>query len=420
MKAAPALLLLLTSCFPDDPILEEIPFVSIAVGVTAHTCALASDGSAYCWGNNRFAQLGGAAGIPELENQSYPLAVVSELAFEAVTAGGFHSCAIALGGRAYCWGLNSDGQLGTGSNQGPHTCLSSSACANIPVAVSGDLEFTEITAGWEHTCALTQIGDVYCWGANARGQLGNGMAGPDAFSPTPVPVLSNLEFVAVSAGDWQTCALAADGQAHCWGYNNRAQVGPAASDTCLGEDGSPFPCSTTPVPAAEAVSFAAIATGRDHTCGVAIDGATYCWGYGDSGRLGVVPESVVDPCPTTSSQNCSMQPVLVSGNLTFVSLTAGANHTCGLTAEEQAFCWGRHGLGQLGDCSSREFSAEPQPVCREHRFTIVEAGGDTSCGLSMDGAAYCWGGNSSGQLGSGFNGVGVAEPVKVGQLRRGN
>ena len=101
MRAAPALFLLLTSCFPDDPVLEEIPFASIAVGVLAHSCALASDGSAYCWGNNRFAQLGGTAGTPALENQSQPLAVVSELAFEAVTAGGFHSCAIVLGGRAW-------------------------------------------------------------------------------------------------------------------------------------------------------------------------------------------------------------------------------------------------------------------------------------------------------------------------------
>lgn len=197
---------------------------------------------------------------------------------------------------------------------------------------------------------------MYCWGANSSGQLGSGRSGSNASDPTPIAV-DGLKFVTVSAGQSHTCALTEDGQAYCWGENRMAQVGPLGADTCLREDATPFSCSAAPVPAADGLRFATIGAAVWHTCGLTTDGAAYCWGHGDSGRLGVEPDSVADDCPLSNSANCSLSAVRVSGGLTFVSLTVGGNHACGLTEEGQTYCWGSHLLGQLGDCSLRLYSS---------------------------------------------------------------
>jgi alpha-tubulin suppressor-like RCC1 family protein len=182
-----ALLIALASCgTPVIPVEEEVPFATISAGHSSHICALATDGSAYCWGNNSSGQLGSGPSAP-LFAQALPVSVVSGLAFAAVSAGGSHTCALDRSGRAYCWGWNRDGQLGIGSLQGPESC-GLYACASAPEVVSGDLEFASISAGTFHTCALGQTGDVYCWGANDDGQLGSGPTGPDASHPTPTRV----------------------------------------------------------------------------------------------------------------------------------------------------------------------------------------------------------------------------------------
>ncbi len=326
-------------------------------------------------------------------------------------------CALDTDGRAYCWGTNTDGRLGTGSGEGPETC-STGSCASAPVAVSGDLEFTEISVGSMYACALSQTGDVYCWGRNVNGELGTGVSGVDAFSSTPVRVLSSLKFVTLSAGERHTCALSENGAAYCWGWNIWGQVGPSAVDTCIQVNGSPFACSTTPVLAAEGFAFVAIAASNWHTCGLATDRATYCWGAGHDGRFALEPDSAAEVCPYPGQvyRYCSSHPVRVSGGLSFALLTAGGAHTCGLTEDGQAYCWGGNVVAQLGDCSLRRNTAVPQPVCGGLRFTLLEAGGGHTCGIATDGAAYCWGRHDVGQLGTGrWLGTVVNAPLKVDQ-----
>lgn len=392
-------LLILSSCDQATaPVPEGVAFAQISAG-GSHTCALAADGSAYCWGDNRFAQLGGGPDRP-LVNRFRPVPVASDLPFEAMRSGGLHSCALDAGGRAYCWGRNALGQLGAGTDQALEVCTTT-PCASSPVAVADDLEFAAISAGRDHTCGLSRNGAIYCWGANHAGQLGIGVAGPDAFSPTPVRVRSDRAFMAVSAGERHTCALAEDGSAHCWGENRWAQAGPAAGEVCPVND-LVLPCTPTPAPTAEGLEFRAIAAGGQHTCALANDGGTYCWGYGGSGQLGVAPASAAQPCPSrTDSRSCSPDPVQVSGTLSFASITAGGSHNCGLLKDGRAYCWGGHLIGQLGDCSVRKLSAVPQPVCKGHRYVRLDAGSSHTCGIATDGAMYCWGRNDEGQMGSG-------------------
>src|SRR5690606_11881882 len=126
-----------------------------------HTCAVDTDGVAYCWGNNEYGQLGeGSAEV----RRTKPVAVVGDLRFNTVIAGGYHTCGVATTGPSYCWGKNAVGQLGD---------VTTDNCSRA-VPVSGDHRFIALAAGESDTCGLLGSGQVYCWGLNLRGQLGNG------------------------------------------------------------------------------------------------------------------------------------------------------------------------------------------------------------------------------------------------------
>ena len=204
------------------PVVTSRKFAAIDAGGN-HTCALTSTGVAYCWGLNDRGQLGDGT----TTTRSAPVAVTGGHIFESIASGGFeadfghgHTCAVA-DGTAYCWGDNERGQLGIGSgglgseDLTPHP---------TPMAISGFF-FNAITAGLgRHTCGLTNSGAAYCWGENTYGALGNGS---QLDSPTPLPVSGGLTFVQLIAGGFigHTCARTDSGAAYCWGENERGQVG---------------------------------------------------------------------------------------------------------------------------------------------------------------------------------------------------
>lgn len=183
-------------------------FVQIATGGN-HRCGLSVTGEAYCWGTGGQGRLGTGSD----EGTATPRAVVGGLTFAALDAGDGHACGIvAGGGTVQCWGLNADGQLGTGGLVN----------SNQPVAVAGGVDFTFLTLGGDHSCGLTADGTAYCWGDNRYGQLGNGTR---TDHPTPTPVSGGLHFATLSAGRLHTCGLTPHGQAYCWGFNQRSQLG---------------------------------------------------------------------------------------------------------------------------------------------------------------------------------------------------
>ena len=143
-----------------DSVWYDGVFASIQAG-TSHTCALTPAGAALCWGGNESGQLG----IGSTTTALVPQFVSGSLLFAGVSPGGLsHTCAVTTTGDGYCWGLNDDGQLGTGT-------LVAHA---VPVPVTGGLTFTAVTTGFFHSCGLTDEGRVYCWGRNFNGQLGDG------------------------------------------------------------------------------------------------------------------------------------------------------------------------------------------------------------------------------------------------------
>jgi alpha-tubulin suppressor-like RCC1 family protein len=332
-----------------------------------HTCGLTTAGDAYCWGYNASGQLGTGTATSQ---EPAPMPVTGSHTFQAVSAGESHTCGLTTAGDAYCWGDNSYGQLGTGTvtSQEP-----------TPLPVTGGHTFQSVSVGYIHTCGLTTAGDAYCWGNNYHGQLGTGSTTPwPSEEPTPLPVTSGHTFQSVSEGYNHTCGLTTAGDAYCWGRNDVGQLG--IGTATLQEP--------TPLPVTGGHPFQAVSAGSSHTCGVTTAGDAYCWGYNLYGQVGSGWWTWSEPAPLP-----------VTGGHPFQAVSAGGNHTCGVTTAGDAYCWGFNGAGELGMGTATLLEPTPLPVTGSHTFRAVSAGGHHTCGLTTAGDAYCWGDNSAGQLG---------------------
>jgi len=342
----------------------------------SHTCALTARGQAYCWGENSDGKLGD--GTTTSSGVNGPQAVIGGLRFASISAGQDHTCALTTTGRAYCWGANSDGKLGDGTL--------TDSLENGPQAVIGGRNFSSISAGDEFTCAVTARGQAYCWGDNYEGILGDG-TGTSSGVKGPQAVIGGLNFSSISAGDDHVCALTARGQAYCWGANNNGELGDGTT-TGSGVNG--------PQAVIGNQRFASLNVSRDwasnFTCGLTANGKAYCWGANGNGELG-------DGTLTDSLEN---GPQAVIGGLRFASINPGADHTCAITARGQAYCWGANSDGKLGDGTTTSSEVNgPQAVIGGLRFTSIRGGGTHTCALTARGQAYCWGENGNGQLGDG-------------------
>jgi alpha-tubulin suppressor-like RCC1 family protein len=346
-----------------------------------HTCGITSLDRYACWGSNASGKLGNGT----LFLSATPSFVVDlTITPMAVSAGGNFSCALDVTGSAHCWGSNSSGQLGFGvAGGGPFV---------TPVAVASPVPFTAITTGDRHACALTAVGDAYCWGGGVWGQLGVGppatQCGPELCETRPRKI-DNFTFTTIAAGRQHTCGIVTGGQAYCWGANVSGTVG----------DGTQTEFYESPVAVAGGHTFKGISGADDHTCAITTGGAAYCWGVNNDGQIG------------NDSDFSTRVPAVVLGGLVFESVTTGGTHSCAVTPIGEAYCWGRNFEGELGN-GLRENSGIPVAVSTQVRFASLSAGSTHNCGMSTTGEAYCWGWNLAGQLGVG-NGRDRLVPASV-------
>lgn len=297
------------------------------------------------------------------------------LAFAALGAGYDHTCAVTTAGVLYCWGGNNAGQLGNGGT----------TRSAYPSPVSGGLLGASVGTGFSRSCVLTATGAPWCWGDTSLTNIimGSGPNVPAQVSGAPV-------LVTLTGGGMHACGLTAAGVAYCWGSNYWGQLGDPTTS------GANAPRAVT-----GGLTFLALAAGGSHTCGIAADSTAWCWGYNGMGGLG------------DSSTSAAGAPVKVRSNLHFASLSAGPMHTCGVTASGALYCWGANGRGQLGAASSSTCPGQADAVATDAcslvplRVTgiaavrVVGAGYTHSCALTTAGAAYCWGENTYAQLGNG-------------------
>jgi alpha-tubulin suppressor-like RCC1 family protein len=264
------------------------------------------------------------------------------------------------------------------------------------------LRFVTVTAGADHACALTDGGEAYCWGSNEFGQLGSGSA--DAIPhPVPVRVGGKLKFTTLVAGFTHTCGIARDGAAFCWGANDNAQLGDGTSKT-----------SPTPVRVAGEVRFRAIGPGGSHTCAVSTDGVGYCWGGNWHGQLGVGHHDGDPP------EHLRLRvPTPIQTELRFRAAVAGGISSCGIALDGKAYCWGSPQEGRLGTGATdaaNKFADKtvPTAVAGDVVFATVTPRSWHTCGLSSTNAVFCWGGGAHGVLGSGtINQIDSPIPTRV-------
>lgn len=335
----------------------------------AHSCALTTGGAAYCWGDNSEGQLGIGDTVRDVPTPTLVGGGISWRSIALSKSDGM-SCGVSVAGTAYCWGANDVGQLGDGTTM-PRL---------LPSPVVSAMQFTSIAVGGRHACALTDGGVPFCWGASRGGVVGDGTTSTQL---TPARAAGSMHFASIVAGGDFTCGLTRDGGAHCWGIGALGQLGD-------GRGGD----SPTPVAVAGDLAFHSLTAGQSSVCGLTFDGTAYCWGYNFFGTLGDGTSALV------GGGSRRFAPVAVAGELRFASLSAGFFTTCGVTTTGVGYCWGYNADGAIGD-GSFEHRAVPVPINGGFTFRQIAAGTNSSCGVTVAGALYCWGDDLHGGLGDG-------------------
>lgn len=292
-------------------------WVQVSAG-SAHTCALSKqDGTSkrriQCWGRDVEGQLGDGPGTG---------AGVAGRDWASVSAGGNHTCAVKTSGALYCWGSDWQAQLGDGGGN---------VDRDVPTRVGTASNWASVDAGFNHTCARTTTGRLYCWGDNEFGALGIGAFGPPRSTPVQVQG-GRIDWASVSSGNLTTCARRTNGRVFCWGVDG---VFVSISNPL----GTP---RNSPTAVDGSTSWTSVEAGSGSGCGRQTSGRLYCWGRG----LG------------NGTSNQSLTPVQVSGNATdWKQVTSGVGgHHCALRAmppgpagARHLFCWGADNHGQVGD-----------------------------------------------------------------------
>lgn len=335
------------------------------------------------------APLGTTGGI---DSSPVPARVVGLSGARAVAGGNGNGYALRADGTVWAWGANGRGQLGNG-----WTARQPFAGSAVPVPVVGLTDVTAIAAGTGFAYAVRADGTVLAWGANADGQLGNATRN---HSSVPVRVSGLTDVVAVAANGGNGYALRADGTVWAWGAGH-GRLGNGTDD-----DGS-----TVPVRVSGLTGVTAIAGGSEGGYAVRTDGTAWAWGGNGAGELGDGQSCVPnEPC-------VALTPVQVSG-LTGVTAIAGEwENGYALRADGTVWAWGTNAYGQLGtgqDCGPNPcVSRVPVRVSTITGATRIAAHGYGAYALRSDGTVLAWGANWDGTLGNGsFDGYSVV-PVQV-------
>jgi alpha-tubulin suppressor-like RCC1 family protein len=347
-------------------------FRSISAGAN-HTCGVTTSSRAYCWGSNFLGQLGS----PGLDSP-LPREVAGGLSWRNLSAGLDYTCGVTNDNRAFCWGYNGYGKLGGG------TPIAGGQV--VPTLVAGSHSWRLVRAGVDHTCGITTKNVAYCWGNNDHYQLGDGTRWRHS---SPVRVQHDLQWRWISPGQRHTCGVTTDSKAWCIGDNNSGQIG----------DSTSISVRKTLVQVSGERAWAHVEAGYVHTCGVTQDQMAYCWGPDNSGELG-----------DGGNINARSWPIPVSGGLKFTQIVAAEFYTCGVTTDARGYCWGSGPRGELGN-GTTGIQKVPTPLGvpptlgQPLALTQISSGDSHGCGVTTGGKGYCWGENRYGAIGDGSQGA---------------
>jgi alpha-tubulin suppressor-like RCC1 family protein len=394
---------------------QPVQVAGLPAGVTGlaglgdSTCAITGDGGVLCWGFNSYGELGDGSHSSSL--QPVPVTGLSS-GVVALAGGGYFVCALTDQGQVTCWGANDNGQLGDGTESD----------RAAPVMVSGlPGAVTAIATGWVHTCALTASGEVWCWGDNRSGQLGDGSF-IDRFTPAHVSGLANAS--AIATGSAFTCATVGN-EPYCWGEN---------SDDQMGQDLGLYRMLPGQVSGLDA-GVQAIVSAERSNCAILVSGEAVCWGSNAFDLLGdgtdvnratpvsmTVVSSPVLALDLSSEEGCAvvqngevrcwglgiihggdaLTGWTVSGLATPAqAVTVGRAFACALSQAGGVQCWGYNGGGALGDGTTERRDGPVAVTGLEGGVAALDAGANSTCAVTVNGQVWCWGSNDYGQIGDG-------------------
>ena len=328
-----------------------------------------------CWGDNSTGAIGYGSAVPKY----FDPMVLADDDWSVVSAGNNHSCAIRLDGTLWCWGDNSNSQLGHNS-----------ADKTRPSQVSSDKDWSSISASDQFTCALKQNHTLWCWGKNDKSQFGDGTT---TSATIPSQIVAHTDWTNIATGQAHSCGIRSDNTLWCWGDNSYGQIG----NGTINIQSTPLKITTSTV-----TKWSTVATGHQHTCAIASnvdtdgksltdDKTLWCWGNNDTGQLGI---------NSTAHQS---RPIKISHSKGWLLVSAGESHSCAVDKDEIVHCWGFNDHGQLANGFYTD-TGLPRTFDLSSNWRTIASGYHHSCGLKGSSAPYtlwCSGFNSYGQLGIG-------------------
>ncbi|WGL60488.1 SGNH/GDSL hydrolase family protein [Pigmentibacter sp. JX0631] len=341
---------------------------SISLG-KQHSCALNLN-EIYCWGDNHYFQLGDS-GV----DSSIPKKINNIKNISKIYSGSDHSCAVTENGLVYCWGANSFNQVSVEDSDKSKLTFNLNSKLNLKY-------IAQMALGEHHTCALNKSGEVYCFGDNQFSQFPE--LNVESKEKLPLKIVNLPKIKEISAGENHTCALSEDNIIYCWGKNDNGQLGNVFTNAKKSDV----------VRVSNINNVRQISAGGNTTCALNSIGNVYCWGSNEFGQIGTDPnlgkKSYSEPQKIKQLENILM-------------ITVGENHVCALNSENLVYCWGGNlnKSFQLGQFTRDITNHIPKEVPNLINVQSISAGSFHTCALTSDTSIYCWGSNFQGQLGNG-------------------
>ncbi len=381
--------------------------------------AVGSDGNAYSWGGNSYGQLGDGTTTNRTTpvKVSKPAGVPTDFNYVQVSAGWQHSLGLGSDGYVYAWGYNNYGQLGNNTSGGYSAVPVRVRDPASPTDANKGLKAIQVSAGYYHSLAVDKDGNIWAWGLNKNGQLGDNTNNfTEKANPFPKRVQldstganTGLKAIQVSGGGYHSLAIDEDGNTWAWGYNYYGQLGNNTNSE-INDKANPNPQKVllNPTEANTVLKAVQVSGGDSHSLAIDKNGNVWAWGWNRYAQLGtgnVTGQFVANPVP----KQVLLDPKDAGTGLKAVQVSAGSSHSLAIDEKGTTWAWGNNGDGRLGD-NTTNLRLSPVKVAASAQHTNsadtwlnavqVRAGWQHSLAIDMDGNAKAWGDNSNGQIGN--------------------